>query len=220
MSKAAAKRPYHHGDLRQALIEAACAHLREHDLESLSLRGLARAVGVSQTAPYRHFESKNALYAAIAIWGFELMGAALREARDRRIADVEEAFVAIGMAYVDWALANPEKYQLFFDSSLLDFSDYPELQRAGAEAFEVLLGLVRRGQQEGVFIDDMPAEELAGATWSSVHGMTSLIQKNHPDDHFEGRNEKSVPTALEALAHNRRRIMELFVNTIRKPPAG
>lgn len=213
----AAKRSYHHGDLRQALIEAACTHMRRDGAESLSLRALAREVGVSQTAPYRHFESKNALFAAIATWGFRDMAISLRAARDQHIDDVEEAFVQIGLAYVEWALANPEKYQLFFDSSLLDFSAYEELQLAGAEAFEVLLGLVRRGQEEGVFADHLPAEELAGATWSSVHGMTSLLQKNQPTDKLKGRIDDSVPTALQALALHRREIMELFVNTIRRP---
>ncbi len=210
------KRAYHHGDLRQSLMDAACRHMREEGVEQLSLRGLAREVGVSQTAPYRHFESKNALFAAIATWGFELMAEHLRQARDQHAEDVEEAFVEIGVAYVEWALQNPEKYQLFFDSSLVDFSEYIELQIAGTQAFEVLLGLVRRGQEEGVFADHMSAEALAGATWSSVHGMTSLLQKNTPMDKFTGREEQSVPTALGALATNRREIMKLFVNTIRK----
>lgn len=213
-SSAAPKRTYHHGDLRQSLIEAACDHMREHSIDTLSLRALARQVGVSQTAPYRHFESKNALFAAVATWGFELMAAELRAARDASD-DTEAAFIAVGLAYVEWALENPEKYQLFFDASLLDFGQYQELQQAGACAFDVLLGLIRQGQEEALFVD-LPAEELAGAIWSSVHGMTSLIQKNHTRN-FEPGRQDAVPTALQALNNDRRTVMELFLNGIRKP---
>lgn len=209
-------KPYHHGDLRQTLMEAACKHMREHSVDTLSLRALARDVGVSQTAPYRHFESKNALFAAIATWGFELMAKELNAARAKHADDVEAAIIEVGMTYVDWALRNPEKYQLFFDASLLDFSEYEELQQSGAAAFDVLLDLIREGQREHVFVTELPAEELAGAMWSSVHGLTSLVQKNHAPN-FTHREADAVPQALQALASDTRTVMGLFLNSIKVP---
>ncbi|XOV87496.1 MAG: TetR/AcrR family transcriptional regulator [Pseudomonadota bacterium] len=209
---------YHHGDLRQTLLEAACQHLLEYSADSLSLRALARQVGVSQTAPYRHFESKSALFAAIATWGFELMAESLREARDSAAeGDIEEAIERTGLAYVDWALQNPEKYQLFFDSSLVDFGAHESLHEAGGRAFDILLGLVQRGQDQGLFINTMPAEHLAGVLWSSVHGLASLAKKSMAQD-LSARQEDAVAKALAAMNLDRERVMALFTNSIKVHP--
>lgn len=206
---------YHHGDLRQALIDAACKCLKREGADTLSLRALAREIGVSQTAPYRHFESKNALFAAIAIYGFELMKVDCEAARDKHKDDVEAALVEVGLAYVNWALANPEKYQLFFDSSLLDYNAYDDLHTAGNAAFSVVLDLVRRGQDEGVLLDGQP-ELLAGTLWAGVHGIASLLKKQATND-LEPRRDLPVPIALNALAADPRGVVEMVLNSIKKP---
>ena len=208
------KGTYHHGDLRQALIDSACCQLQTASADALSLRALARELGVSQTAPYRHFESRNALFAAIATQGFDLLTVELRAAVDRHPDNVEEAFIAVGQAYVEWAINHPEKYQLFFDSSILDFNDYPVLQEAGSNCFAVLLGLIAEGQEQGLFLK-MPVEHLAGVIWASVHGLASLLQKQR------GRKSDSreVPAtkSLQALEQDPRSALELFLNSIRVP---
>lgn len=210
----AGRHSYHHGDLRQTLLEAACRHLLANSADSLSLRALARETGVSQTAPYRHFESKNALFAAIATWGFDLMAEALHAARDSaEDGDIADAIKRTGLAYVDWALNNPEKYPLLFDSSLVDFGANEELQAAGGRAFEILLGLVKRGQDQRIFIRSMPAEQLAGTLWSSVHGLASLVQKNMGQD-LSAREGEPVVKALTAINLDRAVVMELFVKGI------
>ncbi|MGK0342815.1 MAG: AcrR family transcriptional regulator, partial [Candidatus Azotimanducaceae bacterium] len=103
MTKVTASRPYHHGDLRHSLIEAACKHLLKSGADTLSLRALAREIGVSQTAPYRHFESKSALFRAIAVYGFELMAAEMSTVAKQHEDDLEQAFVEISLAYVGFA---------------------------------------------------------------------------------------------------------------------
>lgn len=200
---------YHHGDLRQALIDAACAHLRQHSADSLSLRALARDIGVSQTAPYRHFESRNALFAAIAIQGFELLTVQLQSTVDL-FPDTRSALLEVGITYVDWAIANPEKYQMFFDSSLVDFSHYPELQSAGGECFEVLMALIRRGLLAGL-LKEKPPEQLAATLWAGIHGIASLLQAKHSEDQAQ---QYSVIKALEYLENDRRASLEMLLSSV------
>ena len=202
----ATKRAYHHGDLRQALIDAACETLRESSADEFSLRALARRVGVSQTAPYRHFETKNAVFAAIAIEGFRELAESLEEVDDDND-DYREQVVQTGLVYIRWSLANPEKYQFFFDSSMLDFGDYPELQMAGMACFEVLLRRIRAGIAAGVFVD-LPVEQLGGTMWSSIHGISSLL-RGKPD----GIEKRAGPvsTAFDYLVFETRTAVEQMV---------
>lgn len=213
MSKATASRPYHHGDLRQSLIEAACEHLLESGADTLSLRALARKVGVSQTAPYRHFESKSALFRAIALYGFELLAEEMAAVAKLHEDDVKQAFVEIGVAYVDFARRHPEKYQLFFDSALVDFQESEELMRAGTNAFEVLLGVIKQGIEQGIFVDK-PIHLVAGTAWSSVHGAASLLLSKAPTELHRGQ---PVTTVMEQLSADPRPTIELFLNAVLKP---
>lgn len=211
-SQSARKQRYHHGDLRQALINAACEHLKREGVDTLSLRALAREIGVSQTAPYRHFETKNALFAAIACYGFELLTEKLVKVREKYRDDVVRALVEVGLTYVSWAVENPEKYQLLFDSSLVDFNEYPEMQQRGGGCFEVVMSVVRQGVEEGEFVS-APIEQLAGNMWAGVHGISSLVQSKASED-----LDTSLPVhmALEYLVTERRANVEFMVNGIRR----
>lgn len=212
-SKADESRPYHHGDLRQSLIEAACEHLLESGADTLSLRALARKVGVSQTAPYRHFESKSALFRAIALYGFELLAEETEAVSKQYEDDVERAFVEIGVAYVDFARRHPEKYQLFFDSALVDFQESEALMQGGTRAFQVLLDVIERGIEQGVFVDK-PVHQVAGAVWSSVHGAASLLLSKAPS---ELHKDMPVTVVMEQLSEDPRPTIELFLNLVLKP---
>ena len=106
------KRRYHHGDLRDALIEAGMALLEQRHAEPLGLREVARAVGVSATAIYRHFPDKDALLRAIAERGFARMGE-MQLAAARGLSG-DDAFAATGVAYVRFALRNPAVFRLMF----------------------------------------------------------------------------------------------------------
>ena len=108
-----ASRSYHHGDLRTALIEAGLSALEGVDAEAISLRELARGVGVSATAVYRHFPDKRALLAALAAAGIARLGAAQRVASEAAGGGAA-GFAATGRAYVRFALANPALFRLAF----------------------------------------------------------------------------------------------------------
>lgn len=156
---------YHHGDLRHALVEAALELLAEGGTEALGLRELARRVGVSAAAPYRHFRDKQALIQAVAAAGFEMFLAAVEGAR----AEVapEEQLGAMAEAYVHFALRYPRLYRLMFSSALGKFED-KALRRAADAAYASLA--VAAAKQD----PDSPGEAAIGA-WAFVHGLSMLL---------------------------------------------
>jgi AcrR family transcriptional regulator len=101
------KSGYHHRDLRQSLIGAAIALISEEGISDLSLRQVARRVGVSHNAPYRHFEDKDALLAAVAEQGFQSLKVAMETAKQDIPLGTSQCLEAIGRAYVNFALAHP-----------------------------------------------------------------------------------------------------------------
>ena len=206
-------RTYHHGDLRQTIIDAACEHLRESGADTLSLRAIARKVGVSQTAPYRHFDSKNALFAAVAVYGFNLLEVEVGKARELYKDDVELALVEVGLAYVNWALANPEKYHLFYDSSLVEFEHYDDLIEAGNSTFKVIISMIEQGVREGKLIDK-PFELLAGSVWTSIHGVTSLLISK-ADIEVTGMDSPIV-SVMAQINSDTRSILELHLAGLKK----
>ena len=119
--------PYHHGNLKQALLDKALDHLRLHGPDKISLRALARDVGVSQTAPYRHFADKTALLAALAAEGFRRL---YKVSHSDTAADdsAAEALQKSGKAYIYFALDNPELYRLMFGPMLSPDDDFAELE--------------------------------------------------------------------------------------------
>src|SRR5262245_30155713 len=126
---------YHHGDLRRALLDAAAKIVARDGASAVTLREVARHAGVSHNAPYRHFESLDALLAAVAAEGFEAFGARLQSATDK--APAAERMKAQGQAYLAFALDNPRLYLLMFGPDL-DKAAHPELHKAAQQAFAVL----------------------------------------------------------------------------------
>jgi AcrR family transcriptional regulator len=166
------RRPYHHGNLRAALLEAALVLVQREGVEALTLRGVARRAGVSPAAPYRHFADKRALLAAVAEEGFRLLATALREAGGAE--DPRERFRARGRAYVGFATAHPSHFRVMFGRELADRTGYPGLRDAGAAAFDALVEGMLEAQRAGVVREGDP-RELGLAAWSAMHGLSSLL---------------------------------------------
>ncbi len=156
---------YHHGDLRRALVDAALDALAEGGTEAVGLRDLARRVGVSAAAPYRHFRDKQALIQAIAAAGFEKFGTAIDEAKEGVPAG--EQFANMAEAYVHFALGNPRLYRLMFSSELGTFED-PDLRRAADAAYASLAVAAAKEDPEA------PGEAAISA-WAFVHGLSLLL---------------------------------------------
>ncbi len=195
----AKSQPYHHGDLRRALIDMALQLVTEEQDWTFSLREVARRAGVSHRAPYNHFPEKLDLLAAVAAVGFEQ----LRDAMMRSmvgIDDPETCLVAICRTYVHLGLENPALYRLMFGPALSDAGsvDRPAVARlAGAEARGVLEDIILRGARAGVFAvsPDKPYDVAlaALAVWSSAHGLTMLAIDGIP------RAELSVNDMIDSL---------------------
>lgn len=167
------KASYHHGDLRNALIAAGVKLLADEGMAGLSLRKLARAVGVSHNAPYMHFPDKEAVLAAIAEQGFQLLGAAV-DAGQQRVANaaMQTRLVAVAQSYVQFARTYPNHLQVMFGPLAAD--TYPELARTAQATFARLVQIMREGQQRGE-LKDGAADQLALLLWMNVHGLSTLL---------------------------------------------
>src|SRR5690554_1810013 len=139
---------YHHGNLRQELMELAERHLIEGGAGDLSLRALAREIGVSQTAPYRHFRDKNALLAALATEGFGRFFDICKPSEAEPRAD--KSLLLFGLAYVYFAKQHTAMFHLMFGPMLTPRNQYPELFAAGREAIYKVRAGVERGFDSGV----------------------------------------------------------------------
>ncbi|WP_116968977.1 TetR/AcrR family transcriptional regulator [Blastomonas sp. UPD001] len=158
---------YHHGDARAALIEAGLKLLATTPATELSLRQVAEAAGLSRQAPYNHFGSKEGLLAALAQTGFEALSSAMDRALD--LADAEEPkLAALAKAYIEFALASPQRFRLMFQRELVDLSAYPAAAAASAAAFGRLAALVSS------IVGEAAAADQAIAAWSLVHGYATL----------------------------------------------
>ena len=174
------ERPYHHGDLRRAIVNAALEILNETQSAEFSLRELARRAGVSHNAPYKHFADKRELLAAVSTAGFELLTQRMSNelAKD---SNARAQLFAMLRAYIHHGVENPALYRLMFGGYLSSPNDgRPAIERAAAEKTKALLaGTIAKGGL-GRAIPNTPQNErkIAGAIlacWSLVHGLTMLL---------------------------------------------
>lgn len=163
--------PYHHGDLKRALVEAALTLIAEKGVKGFSLSEAARRAGVSPAAPYRHFPDKAHLVAAVAEQGFLELHQALQETA-AQFPDARDGLIQTGRRYVSWAAAHPDHYQVMFGEGL-NKADHPGLLEAGSRTFDDLLDAITRAQTAEVIGGD-DARHLAGPLWSLVHGIATL----------------------------------------------
>ena len=169
---AAKKRPYHHGDLRPALLRAVKELVAEQGIESLSLRECARRAGVSWSAPGHHFGDKTGMLTAFAIEGFKELKANMERRRDQHAAPGERS-AATGTAYLEFALKHPEYFRVMFRAELLNERD-PEYQAANAAAFSVLEDALSQCDI-ALGTASHRLHERCLVAWSMVHGFAMLL---------------------------------------------
>ncbi len=172
---------YHHGNLRQALLAAGLEWLEQTQNPEFSLRELTRKVGVSVTAAYRHFASKEALLAAMAVEGFHRLVMSQMQAIQAH-PDQLDGFMAAGRAYVLFARNNPALFRLMYGRFAATNPD-PELHVAAQKAFDGMAQsmalMVNRS------LDDPLVEVAAIRAWSTVHGLSHLIIDGQVDVHTD-----------------------------------
>ena len=170
-SQAAEARPYHHGDLSRALVDAARRLLEAEGPSALSLRAVAREAGVSPAAPYHHFKDKGELLEAVAHEGWDLLDAALAKAKAEASAP-REAMSNLGVAYVCFARENPALYRVMYDTAR-DKESLPDQMQDGEDSAycKVRDTLVEAGADP----EDTHDIELATvAAWCSAHGLAEM----------------------------------------------
>jgi AcrR family transcriptional regulator len=162
---------YHHGNLREALLQGALRVIAELGPAAFTLREVARRAGVSHNAPYRHFRDKDALLAAVAAQGFRELTRAMRDAGERK-SNTLDRLKQSGLAYVAFAVRRPEHFTVMFEAPVIACKD-PEYLQASQEAFNTLVNYIRNCQDQG----QLPAGntlERALYAWSLVHGIAKL----------------------------------------------
>ena len=167
-------KPYHHGNLRQSLLEAAVRLIAESGPAGFNLREVARRANVSHNAPYRHFKDKGEMLAEVAAQGFRELTEAMREGAASELTPMRQ-LKRSGYAYVAFALRRPEHFAAMFDAPSL--GDSSPCRQAGEEAFGTLVGFIALCQREG----QLPAggtEYRALLAWSLVHGIAKLAIAN------------------------------------------
>ena len=183
MTVAEPSRSYHHGHLRSALLDAALQVLTEKGLAGLTLRGVARRTGVSEAAPYHHFASKAALVEALVVETLQQLAQALQEAAQATAGTPLDRLVAVGEAYVRFALEHRAGFQILYRPELRQLSHpipatddmvHSPIDRAGMAAYQVLLDAIVACQQAGVVVTGDPLP-LALTAWATVHGLAQLL---------------------------------------------
>ncbi len=189
---------YHHGDLRNALLDAATTLLDDAGPTGLTLRAAARAAGVSSGAPYRHFTDRASLLAAVAVHGFEQlateMESGLADMADEPAPEDDRFWVVerLGRLYIDHAQRFPERFRLMFGHELSRRVAHEELQEAAGKAFFMLRSAVT---------DAVGARDVDVATdvcWACVHGIATLAVDGQLDDDRAGRAQRMLSHALRA----------------------
>ena len=189
------QRPYHHGDLRSALLAAAIRDIESVGVEHLSLRSLATEVGVSPSAAYHHFADKDALIAAVALQGFAMLEQAVTDtaAAVPSTGDPAARLAAAAGAYIAFAVAHPHLFRVAF-------SGHRHVSAVALDTAGVVHPLLGRLLDDIAEAGSVPPELRRGAdalVWAAVHGMATLV--------LEGfMSVDDVPVHLAALERTMR----------------
>ena len=198
---------YHHGALREALLEATEAVLLEHGVEGFTLRECARRAGVSHGAPAHHFGDARGLLSEFTAVSFERLDALMGDYRRRAGADGFEQFSVTGLAYVDFALANRARFQLMFRSDRLDFG-HARLTTAAGRVYNHLVETVtalRPSRDRGE-----TQRECIALAWSLAHGLATLMLDNRAFAQLVGDSPRHAHRMMENLLARAR---PLFAST-------
>lgn len=166
-------RKYHHGDLKNALIQAGIDILSKEGLAGLSLRKVALRANVSHSAPYAHFSDKQALIAAISTEGFNQLHAELSAAIGESANDPEQKLFAAARAFVTFALTSKDAFKIMFSGVIEKEKDYPAFVEASQRTFRLVVDVVIDCQRSGLLPPGQP-ELIAVSIWGQIHGVVSL----------------------------------------------
>lgn len=193
---------YHHGDLKNALIQAGIEILAEEGVGGLSLRKAARKAGVSHAAPYAHFADKQTLIAAIAADGHAKINTRLGQVLMNYPDDPLRQLLGAVWAYVEFGLESPDHYKITFSGAVQDEHGFPEFMEYSQLNLRILNQIVERCRTVGVLDSTgMDTEMQAVSLWGLIHGLVTLtIQHQIPSLFLERVEPKNILiTALQQV---------------------
>lgn len=174
--KKKAIKKYHHGDLKNALLRSSVQLLKSNGPQSFSIRELALSLGVSSAAPYRHFKTKEKIFAGLAEEGFVLLSKGFEDAIRLHPKSPIDQLHSVGVAYYRFAVQNPEYLQMMFGNIIPpeEISKDPKMGEAAGRAFKLLVQVVASCQAHGDLAKKEDPKMLAILIWSSIHGFAAL----------------------------------------------
>jgi AcrR family transcriptional regulator len=173
LSKQKSPAHYHHGNLREAIMETSLQLIEDKGVRALTLREIGARLDVSRTAPYRHFPDKRALLAALGAAGFKQFADVLDRARQNAGSSYFDQLDAMGAAYVRFAANHKAHFEVMFGPGGEALQLDPEGKKVADQAFGILVETIRNGQSAGEVVDG-GAEDIARMVWSLVHGISLL----------------------------------------------
>ncbi len=168
------KKTYHHGDLKNALIEAGVEILAKEGVSGLSLRKVALKAGVSHSAPYAHFVDKQALIAAISTEGFRQLYERVSGVTQKYKSQPAKQLIEVAWAYVQFAMDDPDRFKVMFSAVLEKEKEYPEFVAESQRNFQLVKMIVEANQASGQ-LRSGPSELVALSAWGIVHGFVMLL---------------------------------------------
>jgi AcrR family transcriptional regulator len=193
-----ASNTYHHGDLKNALIEAGVEILASEGVRGLSLRKVAKKAGVSHSAPYAHFSDKQALIAAISTEGHIRIYETISKIVEQFPGDPLRQLVDTAWAYMQFGMDEPDLFRITFSGVVEQEQDYPALVEMTQKNFQVIRQMAARCQTAGI-LGPGASDLMALTVWGMVHGLISLLQQGQVSSNLLNHN---TPRQLLLFALN------------------
>ncbi|MDC1360050.1 TetR/AcrR family transcriptional regulator [Gammaproteobacteria bacterium] len=165
---------YHHGNLKEELISSACIVCEADGHDRMSLRSIAKEAQVSQTAPYRHFKTKESLLAEVSTRGFTELKEILQNANAKKTLSTRDRFLEMGQTYIEFGLSKRNTYDLMH-SPVIDKTQFPELLNSAVGAFEELVCVLAE-LNPGISAKDLDIKCIH--YWALVHGLIGLLRND------------------------------------------
>lgn len=188
-----ASAPYHHGNLRKVLLGATSELVEKKGLEAVSLRAIARHIGVSHGAPANHFKNKQALMTAYMAGAFEDVVTSMTDVYDEND-DLETRFLKVADALVNYAMARPNTFSMMIRSEWFDVDD-PEIEKPRRQIFDLLLAHMDFLNEAG-HTSKQSNFTRAVAAWSIIHGYASLRNEGVLNEGIDEKSNESQSVAV------------------------
>ncbi len=183
------KKTYHHGNLRNSLLDAASAVLREKGVVGLSLRKLATDLGVSHGAPYRHFQNKSELLEALAVRGYERIAEICRQALSENPERPDQQLHQAGMGLLLFNIREREISELMFGRTVQLATGGEKMFKAADDSMQLLAGIFEHGKRNGCF-QQGETMDMVLTSLSAIHGLSMFVNSGLVD--VDTRNEEAL----------------------------